>query len=144
MPIGSSLDDSSADAILLIGDRGILPVAGSFEFVWDLGEAWRSWTGLPFVFAMWIARPIAELDSLEHVLTAARDEGLLRLPQIAQVESPCVGISESECMAYFCENLRFHLGPRERQSLEKFARLAVRNAHAPTGVRLAFHHHAPA
>ena len=144
LPIGSSLDDSAADAILLIGDRGILSAPGPFEFVWDLGEEWRRWTGLPFVFAMWIARPSANLDTLERVLTAARDEGVLRLREIARIESPRVGISESECLAYFCDNLRFRLGPRERQALEKFSRLAVRHAHAPTGVRLAFHHHAPA
>lgn len=144
LPIGSSLDDTRADAILLIGDRGILPVDGPFEFVWDLGEEWRSWTGLPFVFAMWIARPMADLESLERLLTAARDEGTRRLREIARIESPKVGITEDDCMAYFCDNLRFHLGPRELQGLEKFSRLAVRHAHAPMGVKLAFHRHAPA
>lgn len=143
LPIGSSLDDSAADAVLLIGDRGILPVDGPFEFVWDLGQEWRTWTGLPFVFAMWIARPMANLDSLERLLTAARDEGTRHLREIAQVESPKVGITEDDCVAYFCENLRFHLGPREREGLDKFSRLATRYAHAPKGIQLAFHRHAP-
>lgn len=144
LPIGSSLDDTRADAILLIGDRGILPVDGQFEFVWDLGEEWRRWTGLPFVFAMWIARPTADLESLERLLTAARDEGTRRLREIAQIESPKVGITEDDCLAYFCDNLRFRLGPRELQGLEEFSRLAVRHAHAPMGVKLAFHRYAPA
>jgi len=57
LPAGASLDDCPADAILLIGDRGILPPTQEFEFIWDLGERWTEWVGLPFVFAMWVARP---------------------------------------------------------------------------------------
>jgi len=51
------------DALLLIGDRGMLPSNGAFAFEWDLGEEWSRWTGLPFVFAMWIARPGVDLRS---------------------------------------------------------------------------------
>ena len=40
LPIGASLDDAPADAVLLIGDRGMLPTGGGFEFEWDLGEEW--------------------------------------------------------------------------------------------------------
>ena len=144
LPIGSTHEDSAADAVLLIGDRGILPIDGSFAFVWDLGEEWSRWTGLPFVFAMWIARPRANLDDLERVLGGARDEGVLRLGEIARIESPRVGISESECMAYFRDNLRFYLGAREQEGLERFSCLAAQHRLAPTGVKLAFHHHAPA
>ena len=50
LPIGAALDDAPADAVLLIGDRGMAPAGGAFEFVWDLGEEWSRWTGLPFVF----------------------------------------------------------------------------------------------
>jgi len=52
-----------ADAVMLIGDRGMLPTSGRFEFEWDLGEEWWRWTGLPFVFAVWIARPGVDLSA---------------------------------------------------------------------------------
>jgi len=52
LPIGCSLEDSPADAVLLIGDRAIRPASRQFKLVWDLGEEWSQWTGLPFVFAM--------------------------------------------------------------------------------------------
>lgn len=139
LPIGASPSDSAADALVLIGDRGMLPVDAPFEFVWDLGEQWSEWTGLPFVFAMWIARGNVDLDGLGHVLAAARDEGVLRFPEIASRESPVVGIPERECLAYFSENLRFALGPRERQGLELFAELAGRHGLAPAGTRLVFY-----
>jgi chorismate dehydratase len=144
LPIGASLDDSSADAVMLIGDRGMIPVNGAFEFVWDLGEEWSRWTGLPLVCAMWIARPNVDLEGIDEALAAARDCGVRRLDEIAQREAPLLGLSEEECRSYLRDNLRFWLGERERQGLEAFYRLAGRYRLAPTGVKLVFYNHDPA
>ena len=83
-----TLDDTPADAVLLIGDRGMTPVGGVFEFVWDLGEEWSRWTGLPFVFSLWVARPGVDLRGVDKTLAAARDVGLTRLAEIARREAP--------------------------------------------------------
>lgn len=139
LSIGSTIDDSPTDAAVLIGDRGMRCLPGRFEFVWDLGAEWRAWTGLPFVFAMWIARAESDLDRLAGLLETARDEGLRRLAEIARREAPRVGLPEAECLAYFRENLRFHLGAREQQGLELFYRLAEQHHLAPPGVQLVFH-----
>ena len=48
-------DISEDTAILMIGDK-VFDVEGTFEFEYDLGEIWRKMTGLPFTFAVWIAR----------------------------------------------------------------------------------------
>jgi len=138
LPIGASLDDTTADAVMLIGDRGMFPVAGRFEFIWDLGEEWCRWTGLPCVFAVWIAAANVELNGLDVTLAAARDEGVARFAEIARIQSPLLGIAESECLSYFRDNLRFRLGQRERRGLETFCRLAVRHGLAPAGARLVF------
>jgi chorismate dehydratase len=139
LAIGRTMQQSNADAVMLIGDRGMLPPAGSFEFVWDLGEEWRGWSGLPFVFAMWVARAECDLDELARVLGAARDEGCRRLEEIARCEAPRVGLPEAECLAYFRENLRFSMGPREEEGLGLFYRLAERHGLAPAGVQLVVH-----
>jgi chorismate dehydratase len=144
LPIGASLEQTSADAVMLIGDRGMIPVDGAFQFVWDLGEQWCRWTGLPFVFAMWIARPNVDLKGMDEVFAAARDEGVRRLEEIARREAPSVGMSEEDCRSYLCDNLRFYLGERERQGLEMFCRLAGRHRLAPTGVKLVFDDRQPA
>jgi chorismate dehydratase len=135
----SSIDDTSADAVVLIGDRGMLDAPGQFAFVWDLGAEWRSWTGLPFVFAMWIARAESDVDRLIALLEAARDEGLQRLDEIARIESPRVGLPAEECAAYLRDNLHFRLGAREHRGLELFYRLAEQHRLAPPGVQLVFH-----
>ena len=95
LAIGAGAGDCAADAVMLIGDRGMRPVDGQFEFAWDLGEEWTRWTGLPFVFAMWVARPGAEWPRAAAALGAARDEGVTRLPEIARQAAPVVGIPEA-------------------------------------------------
>jgi chorismate dehydratase len=139
LPIGASLDDTPADAVLLIGDRGMLPTGGGFAFEWDLGEEWSRWTGLPFVFAMWIARAGVELSGVGAALAAARDDGVGRLEEIARQAAPAVGIPEADCLSYLRDNLTFHLGPRQRQGLERFYALAGLHGFAPAGVKLAFY-----
>ncbi len=44
--------ESTADAVLVIGDRAMKVPGDSFHDVVDLGEAWNTLTGLPFVFAL--------------------------------------------------------------------------------------------
>ena len=117
----------------------MLPPAGPFAAVWDLGQQGRAWSGLPFVFAMWVARAECDLDELARVLGAARDEGCRRLAQIARCEAPRVGLPEAECLAYFRDNLRFQMGPREEQGLGRFYGLAERHGLAPAGVKLVVH-----
>ncbi len=125
LPIGDSLGDSTADAVLLIGDRAIREPAGRFAFIWDLGEEWSRWTGLPFVFAMWVARPGVDLGNLAEALSAARDEGVRRLDEIAASESVNLAIPAATCRCYLRNHLRFELGPRQREGLEQFRVLAA-------------------
>ncbi|HLA85731.1 MAG TPA: menaquinone biosynthesis protein [Thermoguttaceae bacterium] len=124
LPIGASHESRKTDAVLLIGDRAMRAVDGPFETVWDLGEQWAAWTGLPFVFAMWIARPGADRPWLDETFAAARDAGVECFEQIARRESPVVGISEDFCLSYLRDNLTFRLGPRQRQGLARFFELA--------------------
>lgn len=62
------------DLVLLIGDTGLHADAGDRD-VWDLGQQWRAWTGLPFVFAVWLLRPGADAARIVPALRAARERG---------------------------------------------------------------------
>ena len=125
LPIGAGIESSPADAVLLIGDRGMTAPSGRFAFDWDLGAEWAQWTGLPFVFAMWIARPGLDLGGVGETLSAARDAGLRRIGEIARREAENVGISEQDCLDYLRKNLSFHFGPQQRRGLERFYTLAA-------------------
>jgi chorismate dehydratase len=138
LAIGTPVEETRADAAMLIGDRGMHPPQGQFEFIWDLGQEWSAWTNLPFVFAMWIARPLADLARLDEVLRAARDQGLTRLDEIARRHALAVRLPECECLAYLRDHLQFHLGPRQRQGLQRFYELAGQHGLAPAGRELVF------
>jgi chorismate dehydratase len=140
LPIGASAADSPADAVLLIGDRGISFNHGRYDFVWDLGERWTQGTGLPFVFAMWIARPGADLQGFDILLSAARDEGLKRLSEIARLEAGHGLISEQDCLVYLRDHLHFYFGRQEREGLELFYQRAERHGFAPAGARIEYYH----
>jgi chorismate dehydratase len=146
LPVGASVEDSAADAVLLIGDRAMLPPPGRFAFVWDMGEEWSRWTGLPFVFAMWIARhrgngQDVDLRRVGRLLAAARDEGVKRFVEIARAAAPALGVPEGECLSYLRDNLDFWLGPRQREGLARFCELAGRHGLAPAGAELVFDDH---
>lgn len=156
LPIGCGPETTDADAVLLIGDRAITngewgvgngecsPQSAirtpqsdhrrnpsGFVEVWDLGERWCEWTGLPFVFAMWIARRDVDVTGVAEVLSAARDRGLQNIEQIAAHEAPLIGISQTLAESYLRENLHFELGRQERAGLRRFYELCVKHKLAP-------------
>ena len=129
LPIDAGLGDTRADAVLVIGDRALErgggpAAAGSFQLVWDLGDEWCRWTGLPFVFAAWAARPGADAAPVEPLLAAARDAGRANLAAIAAAEAAPHGLTVPQCLGYLRDNLHYDLGPREREALSRFHRLA--------------------
>jgi chorismate dehydratase len=136
LPIGCSLTETQADAVLLIGDRAMRSPGESFAEVWDLGDEWCRWAELPFVFAMWTARSGVDLAGVETALSEARDLGLAHLDEIAEREAAPLGLSRPECVSYLRDNLYFYLGKRELQGLELFYRLAQKLELAPAGVEL--------
>lgn len=125
LPLGSSIEESTADAILLIGDRAMRIPSGEFVEVWDLGDRWCRWSELPFVFAAWIARPGIESDlpRIARMLEDVRDRGLTRLRSIATTEAPKLGIEQRIAESYLTHNLHFRLGPEELAGIQRFATL---------------------
>ena len=140
LPLGQSTEHAIADAILLIGDRAMHAPHESFAAVWDLGEEWLHWTGLPFVFAMWVARSNAVLGPVDAMLCEARDRGVERIPQIARREAAKLGISVEKAESYLKHNLHFRLGSAERSGLRLYQQLAVKLGLAPEGIELVFRH----
>ncbi|MCX7411134.1 MAG: menaquinone biosynthesis protein [Planctomycetales bacterium] len=160
LPLDHRTQDSSADAILLIGDRAINPPNEQFLGTWDLGEEWLEWTGLPFVFAMWVGRRVEgrglrvesknpinlssasslnpQPSTLDQLLSASRDLGIQRLDDIARREAPLLGLSLPTTVSYLSENLQYHLGPAERNGLKLFYELAAGMGLAPAEVELRF------
>ncbi len=138
LPIDQTTAAPDVDAFLLIGDRAMHTPAEQFHTVWDLGDEWLRWTGLPFVFAMWVAPENVASEALARQLCAARDLGVKRLHLIAEREASKLGLSAETAEAYLRDNLFFRLRSAERSGLKLFQQLAVQTGLAPEGVELVF------
>jgi len=124
LPIDSVTSASSADAVLLIGDRAMHQPAESFDEVMDLGQMWYDWTGLPFVFAMWVARQDADISGIAEALDESRDRGVAAIGRIAEEQAPLLALDPMTARNYLTHNLNFHLTSAELSGLELFRQLA--------------------
>jgi predicted solute-binding protein len=105
---------------LVIGDRA-LRLRHRMEHVIDLGAAWKEWTGLPFVFAVWAVRPGVDIGPLAARLAQAPQlQTDAMLQQIAREYHGDVGIPEEEALRYLRDSLRYRLDARAMQGLRLF------------------------
>lgn len=113
------------DAVLVIGDAALLlQQSGAYRYAADLGNEWKNWTGLPFVFAVWAARRQAPGDEVRRVhrqLLDARDWGLEHLGELADAAAAHTGIARDTCRAYLGD-LDYALSERHVTGLTTFFR----------------------
>jgi chorismate dehydratase len=125
-PIAATIESISADALVVIGDRAMHLNAEPWTEVWDLGQEWIADTGLPFVFAMWVARAGFDSPELAKALSTIRDQGVAATSQIADREAARYGLTSAAVLKYFQNHLHFRLGEPERRGLAEFRRRAAR------------------
>jgi len=139
LPLGVSVLESTADAVLAIGDRAMRVHREAFYDVVDLGEAWHTLTGLPIVFALWVARDGVELGNLPDALDQSRAAGLAAAASLARIHGERLGLDFATCYDYLTRILSYDLGEPEIAGLRQFAEMAARLGLAPEGVSLVFH-----
>ena len=92
------------EAVLVIGDAALtLAARATYTHRYDLGEEWKRWTGLPFVFAVWAARRSADLGAARRgheALLASRAWGLSHLDDLAEDAARATGVSLAACREY--------------------------------------------
>lgn len=103
------------DAGLVIGDRTI-GLDQKFPYVYDLGEAWTAWTGLPFVFAAWVSVKPLPTDFIAEFNTALQN-GLDHLPELIKILPNIPGFSVED---YFRNNISYHLDDAKWKGLNRF------------------------
>ncbi len=113
LPLGVPVLESTADAVLVIGDRAMSVPDALFHAVVDLAEAWNTMTGLPFVFALWVARPGVDLGDLPEILARSRAEGLTHASELAAEHGPRLGLDVATCYDYLTRVLSYDLGEPE-------------------------------
>ena len=115
-----------ADAALIIGDNALLldhQAAGAAKI--DLGELWKSTTGLPFVYAFWAGQSGVVSPADVEVLRRARDEGVANLDVIARAYYEDDIARQGIAARYLRDNIHCFLGVEEVEGLRTFYRYAA-------------------
>lgn len=125
------------EAMLLIGDKVVTdsPPAIRYPHQLDLGAVWVQHTGLPFVFALWLAKRSAD----EAMLTAAnavldrqrRHNELDRLDQIVQHHAVPRNWPEDLAADYLKQKLAFEVTDQRLAGLELFFEKALEHGLIP-------------
>jgi len=92
------------EAVLVIGDAALaLAARGTYPHRYDLGAEWKAWTDLPFVFAVWAARRVADPAAVRRgheSLLASRAWGLAHLELLAEDAAGATGVPLAACREY--------------------------------------------
>ena len=133
------------EARLVIGDAALIlndarhgageGTQATYPYVYDLGSEWKAWTGLPFVFAVWVAQrttPVAPALSAHASLIASRDWGLAHLDELAEQATRVTGVARAACVDYF-QGLDYGLGYEHLAGLTEFFRRLVAAGRVPNG-----------
>lgn len=119
------------EAVLLIGDPALRHL-GTTQYSVDLGEAWYKLTGLPFVYACWVARSDTSLGDLPQTLLQSKERGIAQIPEIAQTEARKLGLPETLCLDYLQNHIKYDLDESAIAGMELFYKFAVKNNLAPS------------
>ena len=104
---------------IIIGDRALASL-DKFEYIFDLGSAWKAYSGLPFVFAAWVSNKSIPLEFMEAFDTANAyglahlDEVIALIPANEQVV---------DLHKYYTKNISYSMTDEKKKGLESFLRL---------------------
>ncbi len=130
-PLKPPREDESLDAFLLIGDNALREPPGD-HYVLDLGEEWQNFTGLPFVYALWVFRHGAGDADVAALLRSAKKEGVGRIEEIIDRGLP-PGVDKNTAWCYLTECIRYDLGSEELEGLKHYYELLVEDGLVPAG-----------
>ena len=132
-------------AALVIGDQALFCQPRELIYKYDLGEMWRSWTGKPFVFALWAVRrdfAVRHPEPLKAFLEVLKENLLKNLADPESLLKEALGITPAD--KRFCQilgylvNLQYALDEDMKEGVLRFFELAHEEGLAPRPQLLEF------
>ena len=114
------------DAALIIGDPGMAFPRRGLN-VWDMASLWNEYTGLGFVFAMWMVRDEAAARAREVDFAGARDEGVAHIEEIVRTYQDKIPMRVEELRNYLTENIVFKVDESMERGLRLYFELAFKH-----------------
>ena len=121
-------------SVLMIGDRALRTaqlLRGRTQ-IYDLGQLWWHFTGLPFVFALWIVRAASAerqapaLRMLQQQLAEARQQAFADLPLVAAQTPERQWMGETALVDYW-RCMSYDLTPQHLAGLQLYFGLCARH-----------------
>lgn len=106
-----------------------------YRYAYDLGAEWKRWTGLPFVFAVWVAQrsaPVEQALKVHAGLIESRNWGLQHLETLAAQAALATGVHKTVCLEYL-SGLDYGLSYQHLAGLTEFFRRLVAAGKVPNG-----------
>ena len=114
---GFENDLTAKQAVVIIGDRAY-QYRSQFKYVYDLPKEWKKYTGLPFVFACWVAnKPLSE--SFKKSFVEALHIGVKRL-DLSLEEKGMNFPSLFNQKRYLTEVISYDFDAEKKQALARF------------------------
>ncbi|MEI6060112.1 MAG: menaquinone biosynthesis protein [Bacteroidota bacterium] len=107
----------SNEGQVLIGDK-TFGLAPQFPFCYDLAGEWINFTGLPFVFAVWISRTVLPAGFADHFQSALSWGVEHREKSVVMAEK--LHITEKELISYLNNDISYTLDDSKRKGMELF------------------------
>jgi chorismate dehydratase len=110
---GFEEDIKGGIAALVIGDRALQKkLETSYEY--DLGSAWKEYTGLPFVFAAWVSNKQLPNEFVKEFIIA-NDYGLQHIEQVIAANP-----SPYDLHKYYTQSINYIFNSDKRKGLTAF------------------------
>lgn len=106
---------SGTTAGVVIGDRALEQRKIS-PYCYDLGTAWKTYTGYPFVFAAWVANKELPEDFLD-AFNRANGYGISHIAEVVAAEPPYPTYDLTD---YYTRNISYWLDANKRKGLALF------------------------
>ncbi|MDB5210087.1 MAG: hypothetical protein JWQ30_914 [Sediminibacterium sp.] len=107
-------DIKGTTAGIVIGDRALEQRKISL-YIYDLGAAWKAYTGLPFVFAAWVANKSLGEDFAD-AFNLANAYGVAHINEVvAETDYPVYDLNR-----YYTHNISYRLDNEKRKGLALF------------------------
>lgn len=106
---------SGTTAGVVIGDRALEQRKIS-RYCYDLGTAWKTHTGYPFVFAAWVANKVLPED-FQDAFNRANAYGISHIAEVVAAEKPYPTYNLTD---YYTRNISYRLDDAKRKGLALF------------------------
>ena len=111
---GYELSISGTTAGLVIGDRA-LEQRNKSKYCYDLGQAWKELTGLPFVFAVWVSNKPVDKQFIEK-FNMTNDLGITHIEEVIKLSN----FLSFDLKLYYTKYIKYIIDNKKQNGLNEF------------------------